>query len=170
MKKLEKREIVILGIMAVALLYGAFTLLLGKSDKKSTMTQGMSETELKAMTGELAVAMTRDVLSPGESYAIVRAEAEWLHDPFYERKSYGEMLRSRELAKAVVDPAKKVSFHYTGYIEYGSRKVAIINGWEYVAGEALETKGYVIRTITPTKVTIEHLNDKTKIEVPIEDW
>lgn len=170
MKKMEKREIIILGIMGVVVLFGAFSLLLGKSDKKATSLSGLSPAELKTMTGELAVAISRDMLSPGESYAIARAEEEWLHDPFFERKSYHEMLRSKELAKVVVDTSKKPTFRYTGYLEYGSRKVAIINGWEYVAGEALESKGYVLRSISPTQVTIEHIGDKTKIEVPIDDW
>ena len=166
---MEKREVIILGIMAVVVLYGAFAVLWGKSDKKSVLTTAMSSTELQTMTGDLAVTMSKDILSPAEAYAIVRAEGVWLRDPFFERKSYRELVQSKASAKAVADTGKKITFNYTGYIEYGGRKMAIINGLEYAAGDVLETKGYLLRTVTPAKVTIENVDSKTKIEVSLDD-
>jgi len=169
MKKMEKREVIILGIMAVVVLYGAFTLLVGKSDKKTMLATALSSSELKTITSDLAVTLSKDILSPGEAYAIVRAETEWLRDPFYERKSYRELLQSKETARATVDTGKKTTFNYTGYLEFGGRKMAIINGLEYTNGDGLETKGYFLRNISPAKVTIENIDSKQKIEVPIEE-
>jgi len=168
-KKMEKREVIILGIMAVVVVYGAFTLILGKSDKKTGLKAALSSSELQAMTGDLALTMSKDILSPAEAYAIVRAEGEWLRDPFFERKSYRELVQSKASAKAIAGTGKKITFNYTGYIEYGERKMAIINGLEYAVGEGLETKGYFLRSITPRKVVIENADSKAKIEVSIDE-
>jgi len=169
MKEMEKRELIILGIMAVVVLYGAFTFLAGKSRNKTSAPPALSSSELKTMAGDLAISMARDILTPAEAYTIARAEAEWLHDPFYERKAYRGLLHSRETTKTGVDTAKKITFNYTGYIEYGGRKMAIINGLEYTTGDGLETKGYMLRQISLSKVTIENTDSRVKIEVPIEE-
>lgn len=169
MKKLEKREIIILVVMGVAIIYGASTFLPGGGKKTQAARKALSATELTSLTTELSAAMGKNVLSAGDVYAAAEAEKEWLHDPFYERKSYSELLKSKEVAKTALDKGEKVIFKYTGYLEYGNRKIAIINGTEYAAGEALETTGYRLKLITPTKVVIENTIDNEKINVPIED-
>lgn len=168
-QKLEKREVVILVIMAVAILYGVATFILGKSTKKVAVDAAHASAELKTLTSEIALSMTKNALSSGEAYAINRAEEPWQNDPFYERKAYEAMLKSKETNKALSDINKKVTFSYTGYMEYHGRRVAIVNGLEYSAGEPLETRGYVLRTISPRHVVIENIIERVKMEVPIDD-
>ncbi len=170
MKKIEKREKIILGVMAVIILYGLFTFLpWGAGGKSSLPAAGLSPAELKALSGDLAVAMSKAVLSHRESYAINRAEAGWQRDPFYATKAYMELLKSKEAVRTIPDAAKNITFNYTGYLECGNRRIAIINGVEYAAGEALEVKGYVLRTVTPAKATIEKIDDRVMIKVPMEE-
>jgi hypothetical protein len=55
-------------------------------------------------------------------------------------------------------------------MEYNGRLMAIINGLEYAVGEALDVPGYILRSISPTKVTIENKADsKAKVEVVMQD-
>ena len=169
MRKLEKREIVILAITALAILYGVFNFLLGKSVQKPAVSSTLQAEEFKNLVGEITTAMSVGTLSVGEAYGISRAEAEWQHDPFYEKKTYREMLSYKETAKAGKEVKEKIAFNYTGYMEYGGRKVAIINSIEYSEGEKLETPGYVLKAIFPGKVIIENALEKTNIEAFIQD-
>lgn len=167
MGNIGKREKIILGIMALAVLYGLFILITGMTNKKKTGISPAAKTkEIESLAADATNAAGKDTLSAAETYAIARIESEWLHDPFYEKKAYNEMLRSAKAGKVEV----KVTFTYTGYMEYAGRQIAIINGNEYGAGEALDAPGYVLRSISPTKVTIGNKADKsTKIEVEIQD-
>lgn len=167
MGNIGKREKIILGIMAIFVLYGLFTLMYGMTGKKK---DGISSTakanEIRTIAADANNLMGKDALSASEIHAISRIEAEWSKDPFYERKAYNEMLQTAKTAKE----EEKVNFSYTGYLEHGSRQIAIINGMEYGVGETLGPLGYVLRSITPTKVTIEDkMNSKVKFEVVIQD-
>ena len=169
MRKLEKREIVILAVTVLAVLYGAFNFFLGKSGQKPVASSALQAEEFKNLVGEITTAMNVGTLSAGEAYAISRAEADWQHDPFYEKKTYREMLSYKEMAKASKEVKENIAFNYTGYMEYGGRKVAIINGLEYSEGEKLETPGYVLKAIFPGKVIIENTLEKADIEAFIQD-
>ncbi len=169
MKKMAKREIIILCVMSIIVLYGLGSFIFGGSGKKTAPSSVLNPAELKSLTSEIATAMSEDVLSPGQAYAIARADAEWLRNPFYEKKAYGEMLKYKETAKSGADAGKKITFNYTGYMEAGGKKIAIINGAEYYAGEVLEEQGYILRAIFPDKVVIENKSEMIKSEVPIRD-
>jgi hypothetical protein len=43
---------------------------------------------------------------------------------------------------------------YNGFIELGSKRLAIINGQEYEAGDKLNPGGFTIKSILPTRVVI----------------
>jgi hypothetical protein len=169
MRKLSKREIIIIGVVAVVLLYGIFAFFWGSPGNNAVLSSALKSPDLKVFTGDVATAVGKDMLSEGEAYAIGRAEAEWLHNPFYEKRAYAQILRLKETAKAGAEVGKKVTFAYTGYMEFGRKKVAIINGSEYNAGEAMEEHGYVLKGISPEKVIIENKIDAVIIEVPIRD-
>jgi hypothetical protein len=168
MQNIEKREKIILGVMAVAILYGLFTFITGSSLKKHVAISPEAKTnEINSLASDTTSAISKDALSVTEAYAISRIEADWLHDPFYEKKAYSEMVQT---AKAAPKVDAKVNFSYTGYMEYGGRQMAIINGLEYGVGEALDVPGYILRSISPVKVTIENKADsKAKIEVVMQD-
>lgn len=167
MGKIGKREKIILGIMAVVVLYGLFLLISGMTGKKKGGISSSAKTsEIRSLASEAANATGKEALSELETHAVNRIESDWLHDPFFEKRAYNEILQSAKTAKTEV----KVNFNYTGYMEYGGRQIAIINGNEYTAGEALDVQGYVLRSISPTRVMIENKDDRqSKIEVWIQD-
>ena len=43
---------------------------------------------------------------------------------------------------------------YTGFMQMGDKKFAIIDGFEYAVGDELEQGGFVVRSINPRQVVI----------------
>ena len=58
---------------------------------------------------------------------------------------------------------------YSGYVDAGIMKIAVINGLEYKAGEQLEMEGYVLKRVTPSKVLIVNKNTGSEVEIPIQE-
>jgi hypothetical protein len=58
---------------------------------------------------------------------------------------------------------------YSGYVESGKNKMAIINGLEYRAGEQLKEEGYTLKQITPLKVLIFDKRTGIDLEIPIQE-
>jgi hypothetical protein len=61
-----------------------------------------------------------------------------------------------------------VSLVYSGYIETPQRRVAIINGIEYVAGDQLDQSVYTVRHIAPTQVVLASPQQQM-IALPLAD-
>lgn len=60
-------------------------------------------------------------------------------------------------------------FLYSGYMEMGTHKLAIINGMEYQEGDRLDSQGATLKKITPGEVRIYVGAKKGFIVVPIDD-
>jgi hypothetical protein len=58
---------------------------------------------------------------------------------------------------------------YSGYVDSGKNKTAVINGFEYRIGEQLEIEGYVLKQITPSSVLIFNKNTGNKEEIPLQE-
>ncbi len=174
MSKFSKRELAIFGVTALVVLFGAFSLLSGGSGKKAAGPAVKKTTDLQTLSSDVATAMGKQIISARDAYVIARAETDWQRDPFFERKAYREMVSppppEKEAPKAAVaEPKKATTFHYTGYMEFGGKKIAIINGVEYTLGEALETPGYVLKSIAADKVSIENNASRARIEIPLQE-
>ena len=57
---------------------------------------------------------------------------------------------------------------YTGYVELGSGRLAVVDGIEYQAGDTLEGGGYKVAAIQPDKLFLESLANGNRVEVPYE--
>ena len=100
-----------------------------------------------------------------QSY-IGRAESDWLRDPFMPQKMYHAL--SAPL-KPVAGVVKAIVFNYTGYVEAGKNKMAIINGYEYRPGEALLEEGYVLKSISSKKVSILNKADGKNFDIALQE-
>jgi hypothetical protein len=66
--------------------------------------------------------------------------------------------------------AEELSFTYSGYLEMADKKLAIINGIEYKAGEMIVNGGgYIVSSIFPTRVALELIGGKNRITLPLEE-
>jgi hypothetical protein len=164
MAKLNKRQIIIIIIAVMALLYGAYALLTGGKEQKDTKKNDPVEKNnyIGSITGDLM----KNPLKLADAYIIGRAEADWGKNPFWEKGSYREWA-NRDNTKTSDDPASKII--YSGYVDVGKKKLAVINGLEYSVGEQLEVNGYVLKKITAAKVFISNKKTGSKLEIVIQE-
>lgn len=165
MKKLEKRQIIILAVAALFALYAAYELLIaGPAAKKAKIQDAAVQTETVAQAAD-AGDMTTYQVSAAEAYIVKKAEADWGKSPFWEKAAYREFV-GREAAASVASAVKII---YSGYMEAGRKKIAIINGVEYERGEALEIEGYVLKNVTQSNVVVLNRDTGDELSIPIQE-
>jgi hypothetical protein len=165
MAKLNKRQYIIIIIAAAAILYGAFAYLSGGPLLKEAIKKSDNKEQnvlISSITGELM----KNPLSVVDVYIISRAETDWQRNPFMERGSYKEWA-SKDSAKGGLSPEAKII--YSGYVDSGKKKMAVINGLEYSVGDQLEIGGYVLKRITAAKVVIRNRNTGSELEISIQE-
>ncbi|RLB90901.1 MAG: hypothetical protein DRH26_08865 [Deltaproteobacteria bacterium] len=151
---MEKREKIILILAGLVLLYGAFDYFILSSDKNETM---QSETENK-FTGFLesinASLTSLNILEQKKSnpdYFISMIESEWKNDPFSKIKRNQKTTIDKEMAGLM----------YSGFIKFGNKMLAVIDGMEYTTGENIKDSGYkIIRISSKNVILINKLNKK----------
>lgn len=173
MRKLNKRQILILGVMLAAVLYGAYEFFSTGRKGPAVVDTAKKAADLNTFIGDITVALTKDTPSPVDAYMIKRAEAEWLRDPFYEPKNDREDAIAKEAAHAqqveAALTALKGKLNYTGYVALGHKIIAIVNGNEYVVGEPLDVGGYVLNRIYPDKIVIYNKVTRLTIDIPLQE-
>ena len=166
MNKIGKREKIILALMVVAVLYGAYALFLepsaqkSKPAKKPAVSRTQEMTQLDTLVTTVAVALKESKQSSLDAYIMNNAQKAWVSDPFYVGSSTKD-----EKKEKTADEGPNLK--YTGYIDHeGGVRLAIINGVDYRVGEALEVPGYRLVSIAPSKVDIEDQEGQRTITVP----
>ncbi len=165
MANLGTREKIIIGIVGILILYAAVDIL---TPKKKTIEFDMKQKteELKTFVTTLSTGIGKDAPNSIGVLVFSRAEKDWAGDPFLDDKSFRAWSQTRELVKdSVVAP--KIEFVYSGYLEIKGKRMAIINGMEYGEGEALDVKGYVLKSVSPTGVVIENRRIGATVNVPL---
>ena len=165
MAKLKKREIIILVIAALFILYAGYEYLIaGPASKKvKTSTESVNiNTSISEMTKDLG----KDKITDFDAYVIRRMEADWGKNPFWKKDLYKAWVNREGLAKSSGALAKII---YSGYVDSGKNKMAIINGLEYRVGEQLELEGYVLKQITPSRVLIFNKYTGNEEEIPLQE-
>lgn len=164
MKKLEKRQIIILVVAALCALYAAYEFLIARPAAQKAKQQAASASatesfDVSSLTGDL----TGYKASGVDLYIEEKAEMGWGESPFWDRAAYQEFA-GRE---ATGSTAAKII--YSGYIDAGRKKVAILNGAEYTVGENLELEDYVLKSVKYTNVIIVNRKTGVELDVPIQE-
>ena len=159
---MSKREKIILAVVLVALLYAAYTFYPVPSSSQRTNVVAEKELDgVRALSTQLSDELKKDTLTDNERYILERATAEWSTDPFLEKKLSSALMPTRGAAGA-----QSNEFVYSGYLEVNQRRLAVINGMEYVVGEQLESGGYIVKSIDPEKVTLEDIGKGGQMTLP----
>jgi hypothetical protein len=158
---MSKREKIILAAVLVTLLYAAYSLY---SEPSSTKMNVATETELasvKALSTKLSDELKKESLTDTERYILERAEAEWSTDPFLEKKLFSVLAPAKG-----AQGAQSNDIVYSGYLEVNQRRLAVINGMEYMIGEQLESGGYIVKSIDPERVILEDIGKGGQMTLP----
>ena len=162
MKNLNKRQIIILAAASLIVLYGAYELLIaGPSGKKAKTAAAPVETV--SFVSTLGNDLLKNKATGVDVYIAERAETEWGKSPFWEATSYREFVGKGPEVKG----GPKIV--YSGYVDTGRKKMAIINGWEYEAGEPLEIEGYILKRVTPSRVLIINRTTGGESYIPLQE-
>ena len=169
MAKLGKREMIILGVVAIVILYAVFDFL-SPNKKDSGLDMVQKTSELNTFVTELAGSLEKETAKNLGTIIFSRAEKEWTQDPFLNGNAFKAWTESKTIkAKDEESAVQGIEFIYSGYLEVGSKRMAIINGIEYNEGEVLDVKGYVLKSISPSRVLIENRGIGAAVNVPLQE-
>jgi hypothetical protein len=172
MPKLTTRQFVILGVMLAAVLYGAYDFFLAGRKSSATGNSVKQAVDMGTFITGITANLGKETASPPDAHMIKRAETPWLRDPFYERKSYRKLTVADKPVQAgsvATFAVEKSKFNYTGYLDMGSKEIAIVNGSEYVSGDALDVAGYVLNGIYPDRIVIYHTENRRTFDIPLQE-
>ena len=161
---MSKREIIIVFAALVAIMYAVYSLTTSSSSNQITNNTDIKKTGVVKFIANLSELLDKNALDKTDIYIIARAEAEWEKDPFLKT----ELTKKSEVPKQTVPVEEKLSLTYSGYLEMGDKKLAIINDVEYETNDELELVGYIVEKIEPLRVIISDKERQRKIIVPIE--
>jgi hypothetical protein len=161
---MTKREKIIVGIMVLTVGYGAIELLLPRAKTGPTAPAPQTTESLSVFISKVADA-AKGAASESSALIIQKAEAGWKQDPFMVvRKTpppSAEARASKETARAIPNLA------YSGFLEIGPKRLAIINGMEYEAGDRVNPGAFSIKTILPNKVIMT--SSQGEIVLPLQE-
>jgi len=161
-----KRQGIILSVMALVILYGIYNLIVASKVKPAEPDANLSAADLQSFISQTTATIGGKMPSAFDMYVASRAGSMWESNPFYRKGGAEDSSRSRSKEIA----PRQSLFVYSGYIETGSRKVAVINDTEYVSGDPLADKeGFFVKKISPSSVVIEDRKEKTEFEVPLNE-
>jgi len=171
---MSKREIIIVFAALVAIMYAVYSLFIASSSKQITNDTNIKKTGTVRFIANLSEILDKNALDTTDLYIIARAEAKWEKDPFLKTELAKESevpekpVPVEEVPRQTVRGEEKLSLTYSGYIEMGDKRLAIINDVEYETNDELELAGYIVEKIEPFKVIISDKERQRKIIVPIE--
>ena len=151
--------------MVVSVILGGYMMFF-ESPKKATTFSSAGGRELEVLNTFITKVAEKAQSGPSkeQAYILNKAQIAWKQDP----------LIQLEAKKADVDtgpePVLDARVQYTGFLQMGDARLAIINGMEYEPGDRLEPGGFIIRRILPNHVVVAPpgKNKKTMI-LPMEE-
>ena len=157
-----KRQGIIFGVMALVILYGLYNLIIPSKVSMAAPDTNMRTVDLQSITATIGSEMP----SAYDMYVASRAGSMWANNPFSRIYRKG---RAKNSSSSKNNAALQPLFVFAGYLETGSRKVAVINDDEYMVGDPLDKKGFFVKKISPSSVLIENRKEKTVFEIPLSE-
>jgi hypothetical protein len=159
---MSKREKIIIGVMVFsilfALVYFLTPTLTGREEKPGDQYTGSEK-----IIQEIATELKKVASSPNENYIIARAEAAWAKDPFYKK-----VLPA--VAKAGPGGTGAPDIVYSGFVDMGEKKLAVINGSTYQVGDKLDFgSSFYLRSVEPSRVVIVDKQNQRNIVIKLKD-
>ena len=162
---MSTREKILVGLMLIALCLGSLMLFSDGPQEQGSSAASDKPNSITQMLTNMAAKFGNNKGREQNQYGLSMARAPWPNIFL----SGDEMMAqpTEALISADMLPSN-MSLVYSGYIETPQRRVAIINGIEYIVGELLDKSQLVIRHIDPQRVVLGATPDKV-FSVPLVD-
>ena len=165
---MSKREKVIVALAVFALLYAGYVFFPSPQPKRIPVVPESRSNLLNQLVTEVTRSISKETLSEKEAYIMTRVLTPWREDLFqapYRDESEGIGEKILELEPFPED----MDLVYSGYLEMGSKRIAIISGMEYQVGETLKPQGLIVRAIHPNRIIIEIKEHGRRITLPLKE-
>jgi len=153
--------------MMLAVIYGVYTVFFS-APKEETASLNGSDKDLETLNLFISKISdkTNNGLTEAQVYALQKAQANWKQDPMM---TIEPKLTQQEIA-ARQPLVLKNQILYTGFLQMGDKRLAILNGIEYEIGDRLEPDGLIVRNISPNHVVVGSPDIKSKkLILPMEE-
>jgi len=159
--------------MLLSVVYGVYAVFFegkGGTQEITTISATRQLENLNSFITKVAEA-SKAGLSKEDKYIIQLAEAEWKQDPLISAELKDRPESEIQKAKKVAPvPIPDFNISYTGFMQMGDIKFAIINGLEYATGDRLEQGDYILHSITSSRVVIVSTGPSKKRYIfPLEE-
>jgi hypothetical protein len=159
---MNKREKIIVGVMVFSILF-ALVYFLSPAITWQGAKPAEQYTGSEKIIQEIAAELKKVASSPNENYVIARAEATWAKDPFYKKVM-------PVAAKAGPGGAGAQDIVYSGFVDMGEKKLAVINGNTYQVGEKLDFGGaFYLKSVEPSQAVIADRQNQRNIVIKLKD-
>lgn len=138
---MKKREQILLLLMGLALVYGVYSLVF---DGRQPPAQTSGQSNAEQILGNIQASLKEPEAGPS-LLAALAVDRPWVRDPFEERRRVDQPAGAVQAGPQLA---------YTGYLDIGALRLAIINGREYGLGERIDGAGLVVRAISPKNVVL----------------
>jgi hypothetical protein len=167
---MSKREKIIVGLMVAAILYGGYTYLFSGSGGGQKKVFGEPQVAVNEFVADLAKRVQGADTTVTDAEILSKSSAQWRKDPFLVIEKSGDSEEGAAKEPEIIGHGELTgSFKYSGYMEMGKNKLAIINGREYQEGDQLDIQGTVLKKISSGDVHIYVGMEQGVIVVPIDD-
>jgi hypothetical protein len=159
---ISKREKILVSLAFLAVLWMGISFLFSGKEEEAAPA-GINEKPAEEFLMEVAQSLAAYQLTKTEKLILEKAEASWPLEPFVSvgTPTAEDTSNSQAQASAGI-------FVYAGFIQVGSRPLAIINGTEYGIGDPLADAPLTVRGISSERVVLEDSSGR-RIAVPIVD-
>jgi hypothetical protein len=163
---MSNREKIIVALMVVSVILGIYMIFF-ESPRPTTTVSSAADRELEMLNTFITKVAEKTQSGPSkeQAYILNKAQSAWKQDPLIQ-------LEPKKEVDVETGPVPELDgrVQYTGFLQMGDTRLAIINGMEYEAGEKLEPGGFIIRRISPNHVVVAPpgKNKKTMI-LPMEE-
>ena len=166
---MSKREKIILIVMAVVIVYGIYEFFFTSSEEATGLQEAAVLTGTTDDTPQFIARLTKKLPPKGKAVhhklLMTKAAAPWGEDPFLSQplEKSDDSLSSRPAMPA------GGNLVYSGFIEIGKKRLAIVNGLEYAISETIQPDGYVLLAITPAEIRVGYASGNAEFVVPLEE-
>ena len=165
------REKFIVGLMCLAILFGAWELIGNRGSRPAPASpREDAVAQARSIIGDLSKKVVAEKVPEGYQHILSQAGESWTRDPFLLEN---DALSAEKETEKPETPDKAVQprpiFNYTGYLQVGDARLAIINGLEYAVGDAMNVDDYYMKSITPHIVVLARIQGSETIELPMQE-
>lgn len=141
---MKTRERWIVGLMACVVAYGVYTFAVGLRDQTGVARKAADEREgTCAFVVATRNRLNRFQLAPESLFVLQKTVDDWAASPFYEQPPREQ--------PAKVQPESVI---FTGFLQVGDTRIAILNGREYRIAETVNATDFVIDSIEADRVVL----------------